>query len=128
MTVCDSCGSHLQGLLMTEHCHLLPSAQVLPLSLLGGVGLAVRLRFGSRQDAAWITKACWSRLEAMMPQAHEARTELLLSPHAACMRGKRPSTRSGLRHSMANQTHGLTLAEALGFAERICWGIFSASL
>lgn len=53
MTVCgDSSGSHLQGLLTTEHCHLLPSVQVLLLSLLGGVGLAVRPRFGSRQDAA----------------------------------------------------------------------------
>lgn len=29
---------------------------------------------------------------------------------------------------MANQTHGLTLTKALGLAERICRGIFSASL
>ena len=64
MTVCgDSSGSHLQGLLMTEHCHLLLSAQVLLLSLLGGAGLAVRPRFGSRQDAAWKTDTCWSALE-----------------------------------------------------------------
>ena len=65
MTVCsDSGGPHLQGPLMTERCHLLPSAQVLLLSLLGGVGLAVRQRFGSRHDAARNVEACWSVLES----------------------------------------------------------------